>query len=87
MPVILVVGSLVVGLLLRALVISSGRRVGRKALRRYCDHLEHSIRIRLDQRIGTPIRARMRSRAEIAGALTELGIITATLEEQLIRSD
>ncbi len=82
-PFLLAAGSLVLGMLLRAAVVRAGHRAGRRALRRHVDALRAAVRSRLDRGVGSSIRTRMRTRAEVAGALTELGIITAALEENL----
>ncbi len=84
-PLVLVVAALVTTLLLRALIAEVGRRAGRRALREYVEALRQGVRSRLDRGIGAPIRSRMRSRAEVAGALAELGIVTAALEEAATR--
>ncbi len=75
-------GSAIILFAIRALVIDGGRRAGSRSFDRYAASLRDLLRRGLDRRIGLEIRARMRSRAEIAGALAELGLITATLREQ-----
>ncbi len=82
-PLLLAAGSLVLGLLLRAAIVVAGQRAGRRALLRHVDALRAAVRSRLDRGVGSSIRTRMRTRAEVAGALTELGIVTAALEESL----
>lgn len=86
-PLLMVIGSLVAGLLLRALVTASGRNAGRKSFEHHVEMMRTSLRAGLDRRVGAPLRARMRSRAEVAGALAELGIFTAALEQDLARRD
>ncbi|NNC39253.1 MAG: hypothetical protein HKN95_01070 [Acidimicrobiia bacterium] len=83
-PVVMIVAGLLSSIILRSLVVAAGRRAGRKALHQYSEALRSALRPRIDRTIGAPIRARMRSRAEVAGALAELGIVTAELEERLI---
>jgi energy-coupling factor transporter ATP-binding protein EcfA2 len=83
-PVVMIVAGLLSSIILRSLVVAAGRRAGRQALHRYSEALRSALRPRIDRTIGAPIRARMRSRAEVAGALAELGIVTAELEERLV---
>jgi GTP-binding protein EngB required for normal cell division len=83
-PVVMIMAGLLSSIVLRSLVVAAGRRAGRRALHRYSEALSSAIRPRIDRVIGMPIRARMRSRAEVAGALAELGIVTAELEERLV---
>lgn len=75
-------GSAIIAVAIRALVIDGGRRAGSRSLDRYAASLRDLLRGKLDRRIGFEIRSRMRSRAEIAGALAELGLITAALQDQ-----
>jgi hypothetical protein len=83
-PAVMILVGLLSSIVLRSIVIAAGRRAGRRALHRYSEALRSAIRSRIDRIIGVPIRARMRSRAEVAGALAELGIVTAELEERLV---
>ncbi|MDH5372439.1 MAG: 50S ribosome-binding GTPase, partial [Acidimicrobiia bacterium] len=82
-PVILAAGALVLGWLVRSAVVADGRRVGRRALASHVGRMRTSIRASLDRRVGIPIRTRMRSRAEVAGALAELSLVAAALEASL----
>jgi GTP-binding protein EngB required for normal cell division len=83
-PLSLIIGSVVIGLAVRMLVVDSGHRAGERALSDYRNRLCGAVRIGMDRRIGSPIRALMRSRAEVAGALSELGLVTAALENDLL---
>jgi hypothetical protein len=83
-PVVMIVAGLLSSIILRSLVVAAGRRAGRLALHQYSEALRSALRPRIDRAIGAPIRARMRSRAEVAGALAELGIVTAELEKRMV---
>ena len=83
-PLSLIIGSIVIGLAIRMLVMDSGRKTGTRALDDYGSHLRRTVRNGIDRRIGSPIRALMRSRAEVAGALSELGLVAAKLENDLV---
>jgi energy-coupling factor transporter ATP-binding protein EcfA2 len=82
-PIIMVVAALLLGSIVRAEVVAVGRQAGRRSLDRYAQEMKDAVRSSLDRRIGAPIRIRMRARAEVAGALAELGIVTAEIEASL----
>ena len=79
-PVILGAGALIVGTVLARTVRWSGRRAGRKAADEYRAVIERRLAARVDRRIGIPLRTLMRDRAELGGALAELGVELARLE-------
>jgi hypothetical protein len=79
----MVVAALLLGSIVRAEVVAVGRQAGRRSLDRYAQEMKDAVRSSLDRRIGAPIRIRMRARAEVAGALAELGIVTAEIEASL----
>ncbi|NOY56544.1 MAG: hypothetical protein GXP34_11225 [Actinobacteria bacterium] len=82
-PIILGVGALIAGVVLARIVRWSGRRAGRRAAGVYRVAIERRLAARVDQRIGTPLRTVMRDRAELGGALAELGVELARLESVL----
>ena len=82
-PLILLAVVLILAIGIRAVVAASGRAKGRKALAGYRGTLTRAIRAQLDHRVGAPLRTLMRSRAEVAGTLSELGLITAALENSI----
>jgi len=82
-PVILGVGASIVGAVLGRIVRWSGRRAGRKAADEYRAVIERRLAVRIDRRIGIPLRTLMRDRAELGGALAELGLELARLESAL----
>lgn len=76
----LVVGALIVGGAVRMLVLDAGRRAGERAFLGFRSAVSENIRRGIDRRLGTPIRSLVRSRAELAGTLAQLAIVTADIE-------
>jgi hypothetical protein len=79
-PVIVVAAAIAIGASLAATVRAGGIRSSLEALEEYRDRWSTEFGARLDRSIGGEIRTLLRARAEIAGALTELGIAATELQ-------
>jgi hypothetical protein len=79
-PLIAAFGVILVGSLVAAMVRSSGRRAGQHAADHYRSEVKADLSGEIDRRLGLPLRAIARDRAELAGMLTELGAATAKVE-------
>lgn len=79
-PVSLLIGAPLVGWAVRMLVLDGGRRAGERAFSSYRATVAEHIRAGIDRRVGNPLRTLVRSRAELAGTLSQLAIATAALE-------
>jgi hypothetical protein len=79
-PLIAALGAILVGSLVAALVRSSGRRAGQRAADHYRSEMRSDLAAEIDRRLGLPLRAIARDRAELAGMLVELGAATAKVE-------
>ncbi len=79
-PLVVAGTAVLLGLALAHLVRRSGQREGRRTGAGYRADLERIIADRIDRRIGRPLRALIRDRAELGGLLSELAVELARIE-------
>ncbi|MDH3540747.1 MAG: hypothetical protein OEP52_12160, partial [Acidimicrobiia bacterium] len=84
--IVIAVGSLVVGLGLSRLLEWSGRRRGRDAAERMVALFQDDIARQLERGIGVPLRSIVRERALLGAAHTEVGLLAAEAEANLLAS-
>lgn len=80
-PVIVGAAAVLLGVGVASAVRWSGRKAGLDALSRYRSAVVETLSAAIDRRIGVPLRTVMRSRAELAGALTELALILERMKD------